>query len=144
MRALTAFDRPATFGRGSRALLLAVLAIAIVGAQILGFAHRVAHGEGWPQRLALAHEHDGHEAGTDYRLDAAHAHDDHAAHAHDGPADHNCAAVDALTLGNVLMPVAVAAALIATAAEETAVVAERQGGRFAASPFQARAPPAFS
>lgn len=136
MRALKAFDRLATFGRVSRASLLAVLAIAIVGAQILGFAHRVAHGEGWPQRLALAHEHDGHESGSERPPYAAHAQDD--------PAVHDCAAVDALTLGNVLIPMASAAALIATAAEETAVVAERQGGRFAASPFQARAPPAFS
>lgn len=90
-------DREVSSHYSVRAFSVALLAAALVGAQIAGVEHRIAHAPGSDQHRAhwqaLLHD----------RNDEEHSREDHAHHVHDGgdeaPA-HDCAAYDAATLGD--------------------------------------------
>ncbi len=129
-------DRPGTLSRVPQALLLALLAVAIVGAQLVGLVHRVEHGGGQAAlaALLLPHEH-----GEDCRHDPPRA-----TSGSESSPEHNCAAIDALTLGDGPLLAVHAQAADVQAAQRVAIVAERQAGRTAYRLFDARAPPAFS
>jgi len=124
------------WSRAPRALLLALLAVAIVGAQSVGLIHRVEHGGGQAAFVAPLLPQ---EIGEDCGHDAPRA----APHSESGP-EHNCAAIDALTVSDGPLLAMVAPAIDVQAAALVALVAERMGGRVAVRPFNARAPPAFS
>jgi hypothetical protein len=137
-------DPSAAIGRLTRALLLTAVAWAIVGAQSVGLRHRVEHGGslGWahpPVALHLHHEHAfaGRESVHDTEVEATET---------EGAADreHNCAAVDALTVADGPLSAAVIHAAIAPPADRVVAFPDCASGRLAASPFHARAPPAFS
>jgi hypothetical protein len=125
--------------RGPRALLLALVALAIIGSQVVGLFHRVEHAD---RLQPFASWQELHEHGPDCDDDAAtSAHDDHDDHT---APEHNCAALDALTLGDSLAsaPAAAAAALACTAGITSGP--ETAPRRLAVGAYRARAPPALS
>jgi ABC-type Zn2+ transport system substrate-binding protein/surface adhesin len=124
-----------SFAAALQRWLLAIVAIAVVGAQSYGGLHRIEHAHLAAGGAAFDASHE------------AHGHDHDHDHAHDfatddsGDGRHNCAAIDALALGD-----GPPATTSLAAAEEPAT-----GARFAAAavpaaharpcPFEARAPP---
>jgi len=122
--------------RAPRALWLALFAVALVGAQSVGMIHRVEHGGGEAAFAALLQPHEHGE-------DCDHATAQVAPAGESGP-EHNCAAIDALTLGDGPLLAIAAPGVDIQAAALVAVVAERLAGRVALRPFNARAPPSFS
>jgi hypothetical protein len=140
---LLARDRSTTAGRAARALLLAAVTLAIVGAQWVGLVHRVEHGGAaqWPAAFVGHFDPQG-GAETEHR----HGEPLRAGQAADAPFDpeHDCAALDALTAADALRYALPAPRAIAPPACRPAAVAQCQPGRLAASPFRARGPPVFS
>lgn len=116
-------------------IVLAAMAVALVGAQALGLQHRIDHYEptGWTHSLARpAAAVDARET---YAVSFGHA---------DGSPEHSCAAVDAGATGSALP---VAAVGMAPAPVEDSAIAEPSAQSIAIAvraPFRARAPPAFT
>jgi hypothetical protein len=112
-----------------RRSLLTAAAIALVSTQTIGLHHRIEHGtaSGWIDAVEPDHED-------------AEAHADHVHQDGDDP-EHNCAAVDALALGDsppaatVTSSVQLLAAAQAVGREQSSPESPRL------RPFQARAPP---
>jgi hypothetical protein len=113
-----------TFRSLQRSLLIAV-AVALIGMQTIGVHHRVEHGtaSGWIDGVHAEHESAGPEA------------------EHHDPVTHDCAALDALALGNG--PAASAPPLLFSAPGATpfAFRSQPDPGTAALRPFHARAPP---
>lgn len=112
-------------------IVLAAVAVALVGAQVVGLHHRVEHFglAGWASAAIAVDAHETHPASPD--------HDD-------GSPEHSCAAVDAAATGNAL---ALAAVEIAPAPVEDNAITRSSAEAIALArraPFDARAPPAFT
>lgn len=107
-----------------RSLLIAV-AVALIGTQTIGVHHRVKHGtaSGWINGVHAEHKSAGPEAG------------------HQDPVTHDCAALDALALGNG--PPASAPPLLFSEPVATPFAFRSQSDPETAAlrPFHARAPP---
>lgn len=124
----------------SRAVLMAAVAVAIIGVQAVGLRHRIEHATAYGWLFGPLVEQHGHHA-----VDESHGHP--AAELDDGAGDgeraHDCAAIDALALGDTAPGVVVALPARPPAAGR--FVAEVTGFTPATvCPFHARAPPAFS
>lgn len=78
----------------ARAFSIALIAIALVGAQIAGLVHRIEHAPGWDASRTQRHAWVQYERGVDIRVYYAQQPDDGRTPRHD------CAAYDAGTLGN--------------------------------------------
>jgi hypothetical protein len=125
--------------RSAARLLLALVALAIIGAQAVGLVHRVEHSD---RLQPFAAWQELHEHGPDCDHDAAtRAHHDHDGHT---APEHNCAALDALTLGDSLASAPIAAAADAPRAAGIASGAGTAPRRLAVGAYRARAPPALS
>jgi hypothetical protein len=112
-----------------RSLLTAVI-VALIGTQTIGLHHRVEHGtaHGWVDATEavsadndLDHEHASHEP---------------------APVNHDCAAVDALALGDGPPAAIVASAAMAPAEARVVDATDSDPARTPLSLFHPRAPPA--
>jgi hypothetical protein len=113
--------------------LLSAVTIALVGAQSLGLNHRIEHGTatGWSSSAAIESvDHPQHATAT-------------AKPAEPQSGKHDCAAIDALALGDGLPLVALQAPITPQAAERIDHRNSHSAQPLRLQPFQARAPPAF-
>jgi hypothetical protein len=126
--------------------MLAIVAIAMVAAQGYGGLHRIEHahlaGAGLFEAAQDEHGH-GHAHAHDH--DHGHGHDDdHAGHFDPdagGRAEHNCAAIDALALGDGPPATATLAPGIRPVGAARFTVAVLPASHARPCPFEARAPP---
>ena len=120
--------------KSTRRWLLTAVAIALVGAQSLGLHHRIEHGTatGWSSSAAI---------------EPVDVHEHVAANAEPGEPEsneHNCAAIDALALGDGLPLVALQAPTTSQAPERVDHRNTHSAQPLRLQPFQARAPPVLS
>jgi hypothetical protein len=128
-------------GRARGSLLLALAALAVIGAQTVGLVHRVEHGGRgeWPTPRPALHAQASEAAPA---LESSST--DDAARAGSPEADHNCAAIDALTLGDGLLLAAAGPTVAAPPAAGVAAGPDRGNPQPPACAYRARAPPACS
>jgi hypothetical protein len=115
--------------RSTQRWLLTAVAIALVGAQSLGLNHRIEHGTAAGRSSSAAIE----------PVDHLH----HAEPAEPESDEHNCAAIDALALGDGPPLVALQAPITPQAAERVDHRNSHSVQPLRLQPFQARAPPTF-